>query len=1359
MAKKEEVVIVPLTKKQKILNALKVVGISLGAVVGVVAAVILYVWLSGGFNPPYVPLTEMHFSKNEYVISELDNIALVPNEGCTELDNVVLTIEDTNIAVLVEDDYTTAITNKNEQTGDESEAEPQQEGQETEVVNKYHVTIGQNIQIQPVKQTINAGTENEKQINVGGWVKLTAERELIQTHCWVFVDVPVESLELFVQTDLEKLEPEQNQPAQEEPEQEEPAQPLETYIVYPSSTIQLGVTNHQPAKAFNLPSTSLSNFPNGKTTTEFNNIKKVYYVVSDETLATVDSNTGIVTVKQIVQGSFKVYAYVVARYNDVGNEPNLEDYVNEFGEANGFANWEQDFDLIRVKTQEIEFKIKDIEVESLTVAKEKLTYNLLSNNNKVQVNFSNSASNIVDAEHSNVYHYAVDIALSYESDSKGVLFENIKLFAGYIDNNTTEQAVFVNGNYIVLDDTYIKISEPTINHDVSPRQLSWDVVINEYKASGNVLVFAYPVYNEQGEVEDYIYDYAEIEINKVPVEGLVFNNVEKEINLKWSDVQGAVETKDLSGTVAVNPSNATYGRYVQYFALADNKIIETDSKIKIKTIDNKEYYAICKTGEDGEKAYNVINPIGYGSKTSVAAVVLIQDANGELITHDGYYLFDYIGNLSDSISVSVTKNILVTGVDVLDADGNSIKKGNTVTVAKGETFVLEISCDETIINDAAFVWAIEGDENQNAISQTNNVRVEDKKLVYTLTANRDAVVAIYIADENGNKVTYIENINIEILNTELQALALSTNATNGVSVKLTSTEYAWKIVDANGNVLTDDLKFGVTYSPVNTNNKTVSVGAYQLPENFDETQLDSLSPETLQISDVLTFEQSYDNGAEILPVINKPGKVIVFAASLSGEIVSNPVIVEITIPDIKVEFYGENSQQIIAVDGIVKSLTAYDKIDELDGKQGDKYRIGVYEKTQDTSVDAQKQYYTLQDGSYVLVDNPSTIYLMEYYEFIDISSLVSYKFAGEYTTDENGIITSQAGTKIDNMARTLTLCNIDADTQEIIVMCTEFGFETTEAQSFIYNLVADYSVVTTSSEYFAPSLIDIFGDGSVKFTNKAGNILYLPEGYDVSTLDANYVNGFEEVRCTLSINLHGTYCSPDFATGKIKIYRIPEDVTNIVAVISVVKPDGTNGYTAQYTFTIKPAVSSNFEANGYDDNKNQVLVVDTAITEGQNGYEFTNGNVVNLIDSTNPESSKLKYNNLNDSTITINNIKFSEGYISLVGMEILNNQVVEYKLAKEASAGFDASQTYYTKTDNGFVKVENATEENFATYYQTEVYAELNGSTLSLNNSLLQHDIADFQVKLEVQATVVKDGITTKITSYYIIKFELPKGN
>src|SRR5574344_1869590 len=151
MAKPEITAITMMTKKAKWLNFLKILGICFGGMVGLVAGVVLYVWATGGFKPPYVPLDNTwHFSQSEYVIDGNNEVSedkdgkqvfddngnvkwvqktdkdgnviyemvmIVPNDGCTELNAVLKLSDSTNNQMnvqLVEDDNVSAVKDETE---------------------------------------------------------------------------------------------------------------------------------------------------------------------------------------------------------------------------------------------------------------------------------------------------------------------------------------------------------------------------------------------------------------------------------------------------------------------------------------------------------------------------------------------------------------------------------------------------------------------------------------------------------------------------------------------------------------------------------------------------------------------------------------------------------------------------------------------------------------------------------------------------------------------------------------------------------------------------------------------------------------------------------------------------------------------------------------------------------------------------------------------------------------------------------------------------------------------------------------------------------------------------------------------
>ena len=222
MAKNNDTAITKMTRKAKILNFLKIFGICFAGVMVMVAGVVLYVWATGGFNPPYEPLTTWYWAsearneeaetdpqeKTEFVIDgnkeiELDDeghqkkdndgnliwkqkvdkdgnpiyesIYIIPNLGCTELDAVVEIAFSSDpsslILQLVEDDNVKAIKAEEdeEQTEEQSNAQANNNQEQEVFYTKYNVRINSPIYLRPLtkKVTVNGA---EIETNVGGWV-------------------------------------------------------------------------------------------------------------------------------------------------------------------------------------------------------------------------------------------------------------------------------------------------------------------------------------------------------------------------------------------------------------------------------------------------------------------------------------------------------------------------------------------------------------------------------------------------------------------------------------------------------------------------------------------------------------------------------------------------------------------------------------------------------------------------------------------------------------------------------------------------------------------------------------------------------------------------------------------------------------------------------------------------------------------------------------------------------------------------------------------------------------------------------------------------------------------------------------
>ena len=494
MAKKKKPFI-PLSqmdRKAKILHFLKLFGISLAGVLGVFSGVALYVWATGGFNPPYEPLTTLAFSQSEYVIDgnkniqvdELGNqvfengnlvfvqqadendepvyeqIMLVPNEGCTELDAVIEISFSSNtdkpVIQLVEDDNTKVIENENEVRADG-------------LHEKYSVKINSPIYITPVTQIINDDILGEKEVNLGGWVMLTATQGQIQTSCWVYVDTPIEKLELTLDgwEDLVVS-------ADEETED------LPCFNIDANQNLHVS-TNYFPSTSVLLPK---SNVPNSKSSTAFLDEKVIQYTVSDTDFVSIDQN-GNITIKEKKYGEiFYIDAMIVSKYRDINSLPSYEDFEGDPSQS-AAELLKKALNKLVVRGNRLYFKVKDVEVTGLTTYTG-FTSKPFAVGESAPITFSNS----IELSSVCKNNYFVDIKLSDESNAslKNQLYGNIKLAAIYEGDIATEEVdgvhsledIRLNGRKAVLADNFIQIAY--INNE-------WHYVVKQYASNNFYFVF------------------------------------------------------------------------------------------------------------------------------------------------------------------------------------------------------------------------------------------------------------------------------------------------------------------------------------------------------------------------------------------------------------------------------------------------------------------------------------------------------------------------------------------------------------------------------------------------------------------------------------------------------------------------------------------------------------------------------------------------------------------------------------------------------------------------------------------------------------------------------------------------------
>ena len=578
MAKKKKPFI-PLSqmdRKAKILHFLKLFGICLAGVLGVFSGVALYVWATGGFNPPYEPLTTLAFSQSEYVIDgnkniqvdELGNqvfengnlvfvqqadendepvyeqIMLVPNEGCTELDAVIEISFSSNtdkpVIQLVEDDNTKVIENENEVRADG-------------LHEKYSVKINSPIYIKPVTQVVTNEVLGEKEVNLGGWVMLTATQGQIQTSCWVYVDTPIEKLELTLDgwEDLVVS-------ADEETED------LPCFNIDANQNLHVS-TNYYPSTSVLLPK---SNVPSSKSTTAFLDEKVIQYTVSDTDFVSIDQN-GNITIKEKKYGEiFYIDAMIVSKYRDINSLPSYEDFEGDPSQS-AAELLKKALNKLVVRGNRLYFKVKDVEVTGLT------TYTGFTSKPYAVGEFATiTFSNSIELSSVGKNNYFVDIKLSDESNAslKNQLYGNIKLAAIYEGEVATEEVdgvhsledIRINGRKAVLADNFIQIAY--INNE-------WHYVVKQYASNNFYFVFYYEMDDEILHIE------IPFTISKVPSE--ITTNVES-IYLTYNE--DVVFYYDLDEQVAyLSASGYTYTD-MKFFVPADaSQLVYTENpNIKLK---------------------------------------------------------------------------------------------------------------------------------------------------------------------------------------------------------------------------------------------------------------------------------------------------------------------------------------------------------------------------------------------------------------------------------------------------------------------------------------------------------------------------------------------------------------------------------------------------------------------------------------------------------------------------------------------------------------------------------------------------------------------------------------------------------
>lgn len=668
MAKSKEFIpISKMTKKQKFLDILKIFGYCLAGAVGVVACVVLYVYLSGGFNPPYVPLTDWHFAqtttsdaKDEFVMDSNLNIKLdedgnqvfdedgnvifeqttddkgnpvynsivvVPNEGCTEVDATLkLTWSASTsspLVQLVEDENVSAV-NKTDQDSDDT------------LYYEYNIKLGKPIYIRPINQ------------DKTGWVKFTVTSkpkeptDYKSLSCWLYVDVPAKSLSISV-NNAGKFE-------QEERVDDNGVDYI-LYNVYTSSKPSIkAVTN--PTNAVEKPTQR----PEG--TTSFNSPRKIYYEVSNEEIASID-DFGNITINSGKEGqTFTVTSYIVAQYKDLNNLPTLQQFEDDSSRPDGAtaeAMYKQALNKLCIFSNTLRFYIKPIEIKSLStgldVKTKQFDYNVFETG-KITM-FSDRTKTV------SKNNYFADIVLSttdIDQAYKQALLSTIDLYVCYqgpkVDNESNQTTTRVAELADITIDGYTTINAENFV-TLQKTTDGWT-----YSITGHAQNNFYFIFYLQS-AADYLVDYVPFKISKVDVTNISLTSNQIKIVYDAEDIDKNNKGYDLTNLKAtVTPSNATFSKV--YYFIEDGAYVQMDNAISIEI--NGITYSIVAAQQNETVNYYKIVPTGAG-KFTMYAVVLKIAGDVDITTATNFGIEYY----SRPITVNITKDLTIDKPQLFNA--------------------------------------------------------------------------------------------------------------------------------------------------------------------------------------------------------------------------------------------------------------------------------------------------------------------------------------------------------------------------------------------------------------------------------------------------------------------------------------------------------------------------------------------------------------------------------------------------------------------------------------------------------------------------------------------------------------------
>jgi hypothetical protein len=1426
MAKKNKsfVPLNQMSRKDKIIHFFKIFGISFAAVIGLFAGITLYVWATGGFNPPYEPLTAWAFSQSEYVIDgnkdididsdgnqKYDNgnllfvqktnnngdalyesIMIVPNEGCTELDAEIKISFSSNpnmpVVQLVEDENTKAL----DATENDSEEK---------LHFKYSVKIGSPIYIKPVTTKIN-----DRDTNLGGWAMLTATQGLMQTSCWVFVDVPVEKLTLSLDN---------SESFEASAENDEIADEV-YYNVFTNSSLHISNTI-TPNSANKLPK---SNVPTSKVyngiagATGFLNEKKVIYEVSDNQIAQID-NYGNITISKGKEGeTFYITAYTISKYNNLDKVPTIqefEDDENRDPSQSAQELYKKAFNKIAVTSNKVFFKIKPIEVESITTGSKNWatpTYNVFEPG---VLKFSNTITNVTKN------NYFVDLVLSDSVDEsyKNDLINKIKVLVVYESESADNSSENINNEQVI---SKIKINGNSVKTAAKYFALNyikgeWQYIVKQYAANNFYFVFYYELDDE------IIYDYVLFNINKVAVNELEVD--ETAINLTLKDDKVSMSLNNFAKSY---PNNATY-KDIKYFVPATDDLIDCkDASLKI-LINGVEYKVVSTEQVEGPNAYNYNTLVATSTgKTTMIAVVLrtiptFNEETNEIVYDEqtGEIVYNYIISsdyaeweyFSEAVTINVTKDVEITDIKVDDEEPVAAENCDVFKeIYQGEKITISLyyqGLPEYLENDKLKISLIEGGNTTVAIiTNIDNTTVApngDRIYKFDIISNNVGIAKYQVIYNSSEGEKSIYTIGVRVLPIDL------------VGIKLTAESSEINLsYQVQGNIITgyswNDLQLQIelnspkslasyeirTYQVVDEYVSLLEnyVGKDYLEEinNLDESintiqKLISklhLSNEIIQIVD-----NTDEADAEIIVgdehfayAFNKNYKfnssftanLLIVVESLDG-ICSNPLLVTVKIPEIVVQ-YGDNDQksQTIYSQG---RLTTYDGETTTDPKSVDIYsgaNGGIKFLTHVNGVE-----YDL--GLSVNLGNDQN------------NNLIKFSFTNNQQTSQD------SGAVIDGYK--ITFADVSSIATDVIIAQTDFGF--IKEDFYTYYINPDYNVINNISDniYTTPDIVYLFdnfeGEGiyitnaefDINSDNLEYNKLFLPYGYE--DLVINYIENASEEDLAKFFNkfyysdpkssepYYHIYCNLVILQSSSlndEDYRMQRDENGVPQIVLFYKEEKSTihvymetegGYQInQIKLTLKPGLSSEFDPNNIIP-ASGITNTEIDLLERLNFKDENN----NLLDSTSDFAVDIKNINFAITNKTNSNIWFYqtsngeriEGYTQFEEISnyktesefeaLSSDEKLEYKKYYILTSDYnlDISKTYYKK--DVYELVDTPNNNNINEYYEEVHEYKLTEDKQIVSGRTYYKQIVEGD---NISYVVVSTPAISEIGSYYVFDYK-----